>query len=451
MKIGLVICTFNRPAYLKRLFDSLRRADLSKLNRICIVDDASTDIETKKLINSFWIPNIDTYKIIKPQRMSIKDSLLKGYDHLFYEVGCDIAMNLDGDAIVRNDFLNVLVDMKMKFKGNLVSGFQCNTKNRDGSIRHKILTDGETYNTKATVGGINFVLHKEQYDRFMRPALQHTLMHGGNFDQLTCLNAMEYRLHTICVIPSVVQHIGIESSMGHSAGGEPPDVADDFKLLNLPHVTLIGVDCVNLPGLIKAANISEQDIFFKKTVLLSSQPSTDQRVTHIDKIGSKEAYSQFMIKELHKYVDSLYCLVIQSDGYVLNAEAWSDEFYQYDYIGAPWNWYDDDCRVGNGGFSLRSQRLNKILATDEAINLVNDGYISNFAEDHNICRIYRCYLEEKYHIRFAPEEIARQFSIEAFRVAPPDNHYAGSFGFHGKNVRFVGQHVNMDIFNKIKL
>ena len=70
MKVGLVICTFNRPAYLKRLFDSLRRADLSKLNRICIVDDASTDIETKKLINSFWIPNVDTYKIIKPQRMS---------------------------------------------------------------------------------------------------------------------------------------------------------------------------------------------------------------------------------------------------------------------------------------------------------------------------------------------------------------------------------------------
>lgn len=450
MKVGLVICTFNRPAYLKRLLDSLRRADLSKLNYICIVDDASTDIQTKILINYFWVPNVAIYKISKPQRMSIKDSLLKGYDHLFYEAGCDIAMNLDGDAIVRNDFLNVLVGMKMKFKGNIVTGFNCNTKNRDGSVRHQILTDGETYNTKATVGGVNFVLHKEQYDRFMRPALQQTLMHGGNFDQLTCLNAMEYRLHTICVKPSVVQHIGIESSMGHSAGGEPPDVADDFKLLNLPHVTLVGADCVNLPGLIKAANISEQDIFFKKTVLLSSQPSEDKRVIQIDRIGSKEAYSRFIVKELHKYVDSLYCLVIQSDGYVLNAEAWTDEFYQYDYIGAPWEWYED-CKVGNGGFSLRSQRLNKILATDDAINLVNDRYISNFAEDHNICRIYRCYLEEKYHIRFAPEEIARRFSIEAFRVAPPDNHYAGSFGFHGKSVRFVGRHVNMDIFNKIKL
>lgn len=450
MEVGLVIATYNRPHYLKRLFDNLRRADLSRLNYICIVDDNSTDSETKKMCYEFSLPEILFRKIMKSERRSIRDSLLSGFDYLFYELDCDIVMNLDGDALVRNDFLNVLLDMKMKFKGNIVTGFNCLTKNKNGTVRHKVLTDGETYNTKATVGGLNFVLHKEQYEKFMRPALTHTLQHGGNFDQLTCLNAMEYRLHTICVKPSVCQHIGIESSMGHSAGGEPPDVADDFKLLNLPHVTLIGVDCVNLPGLIKAANISEQDIFFKKTVLLSSQASNDHRVVNIPHIGSKEAYSRFMVKELHKYIDSLYCLVIQSDGYVLNAEAWSDEFYQYDYIGAPWNWYTDNHKVGNGGFSFRSQRLNKILATDNSINLVNDKYISNFAEDHNICRIYRPYLERKYNIRFAPDHTANQFSIEAFKVAPPENHYSGQFGFHGRNVRFVGTHITNEIFNKIK-
>ncbi|MFA7290359.1 MAG: hypothetical protein WC055_15905, partial [Melioribacteraceae bacterium] len=101
--------------------------------------------------------------------------------------------------------------------------------------------------------------------------------------------------------------------------------------------------------------------------------------------------------------------------------------------------------------SFRSQRLNKILATDNSINLVNDKYISNFAEDHNICRIYRPYLERKYNIRFAPDHIANQFSIEAFKVAPPGNHYSGQFGFHGRNVRFVGTHITNEIFNKIKL
>src|SRR5574338_1004006 len=138
MKVGLTISTFNRPAYLKRLFDSLRRADLSKLNYICIVDDASTDMATRMLVEEFYVSGVEVKKMMKTIRESIKGSLLCGYDYLFYNVGCDIVMNLDGDAIVRNDFLNVLVEMKMKFNGNIVTGFNCNTKNRDGSIRHKI-------------------------------------------------------------------------------------------------------------------------------------------------------------------------------------------------------------------------------------------------------------------------------------------------------------------------
>ena len=60
-----------------------------------------------------------------------------------------------------------------------------------------------------------------------------------------------------------------------------------------------------------------------------------------------EGYSEFVIRELHKYVDTSHCLLVQWDGYVLNPKSWLPQFLDYDYIGAPWN----GNVVGNGGFS----------------------------------------------------------------------------------------------------
>jgi len=60
-------------------------------------------------------------------------------------------------------------------------------------------------------------------------------------------------------------------------------------------------------------------------------------------------------------IDTQFTLVTQWDGYVINAEAWTEEFLDYDYIGA--RWIGDvvkaagsppEYNVGNGGFSLRS-------------------------------------------------------------------------------------------------
>lgn len=67
-------------------------------------------------------------------------------------------------------------------------------------------------------------------------------------------------------------------------------------------------------------------------------------------IKSKEEYSRYCIKELHKQVQTDFMLVIQWDGYVLNANAWNPEWLKYDWIGAPWEWYTDGMQVGNGGF-----------------------------------------------------------------------------------------------------
>lgn len=144
-------------------------------------------------------------------------------------------------------------------------------------------------------------------------------------------------------------------------------------------------------------------------------------------INSIEEYSYFMMKELYKYIETDYVLIVQYDGFILNPDAWTDEFLEYDYIWAPW-WYTDSHNVGNWGFSLRSKKLLELLATDRNL-------IQLHPEDHHICRTYWEYLISKW-IRFAPEELAKKFSIE-WSLTPPIlpvkywSKWTNEFGFHG--------------------
>jgi hypothetical protein len=189
----------------------------------------------------------------------------------------------------------------------------------------------------------------------------------------------------------------------------------------LPNVTLIGIDCVNLERLQLAADISTKDISFGKVVLLTSIKSDDPRIVQIPQINSVEKYSDFMVKELYKYIDTEFALIFQYDGFILNPLAWSDDFLKYDYIGAPW-YHLGNTHVGNGGFSLRSKKLIDWMAENwkkiDAHIHPEDVFISKFA---------RPYLEQN-GMTFAPEKIAKQFSKEGNERSVVWN---GEFGFHG--------------------
>jgi tetratricopeptide (TPR) repeat protein len=124
-----------------------------------------------------------------------------------------------------------------------------------------------------------------------------------------------------------------------------------------------------------------------------------------------------MLKGLAPYVETSHALVVQWDGYVVNADAWTDDYLDVDYCGAPWPWGDDDRRVGNGGFSLRSRRLIDALASPEVVLRDN--------EDETIGVHARAWLEAERGIRYAPVDLASRFSFEvAYPAGRP-------FGFHG--------------------
>lgn len=417
MKVGLIVTCYNRPEYLSKCIDSLERADKLSNLEVVFVDDCSTDERVMRMIRNVNINNCAVFQ--SDSNKGIKNSLKLGMDYLITK-GCDIFINLDSDGIVSNDFFTELVKWHLIFPNQITTGFNCNTKNRDGSIRHKIIEEYLYYNTKASVGGINMCFNLDVYKKHILPALNKPI---GIWDHMACLSSMRNNLPIICLEPSLVQHIGIMSSMGH-ASVEAPDTADDFKPLHLPNVTLLIVDCVNFERAEFAINKSCEDINFGAVKILSSLGSKDKRVTKIKPLKTIEEYSQFMIKELTNYFDTEYVLVIQHDGYVLNYKSWSNDFLNYDYIGATW-WYKDGFNVGNGGFSLRSRRLAHICATDEIFTICHP-------EDDVICRKHRRYLQNKYELLFAPDNIAKKFSVEGWQQ--PGEVYTNQFGFHGLHI-----------------
>lgn len=204
--------------------------------------------------------------------------------------------------------------------------------------------------------------------------------------------------------------------------------------IHLPNVTLFGIDAHDPVGLLRACEISQRGIEFGDVVMITQRlfPGTTLQ-------EGRENYSKWMIKELVHQFKTSHVLTIHADGYVVNPKAWDDRWMEYGYIGATWG-YKDNMNVGNGGFSLRSWKLCAALAADDHISDLHP-------EDDKICRKYRPHLEQEHGIKFAPEEVANRFSIEAYgaKAFPKGNHYCGSFGFHSIHVDFAESNIPHDI------
>lgn len=185
-------------------------------------------------------------------------------------------------------------------------------------------------------------------------------------------------------------------------------------MLKLDNVTFIIIDCIDLSRAKNTIKFCLKKAKFFEAKLLTHLKTIDEfyeySIVSIDNINSIQNLSYFCIKKLNNYFDTNFVLLGQYDGYILHEDMWSDEFLEYDYIGAPWPEFlikegPKIYNVGNGGFSLRSKKLQTILQEDDNIILDN-------LEDVAICRLNRPYLENEYGIRFAPYEVAEKFSFE---------------------------------------
>jgi hypothetical protein len=186
----------------------------------------------------------------------------------------------------------------------------------------------------------------------------------------------------------------------------------------LPRVTLIACDTQSPGRALASLRRSLSQIKPAKTILFTSvglAVKDDIEVVKIAPLKSKADYSRWIMRDLYKYIETDFVLVTQWDSYVLNGELWTDDFLT-DYIGACWL-ETDGFSVGNGGFSIRSQRLMEVAATDPTI-------VSTHPEDNMLAKVYRPYLETKYGFKWASEELADKFSFELREPTQP------TFGFH---------------------
>lgn len=192
--------------------------------------------------------------------------------------------------------------------------------------------------------------------------------------------------------------------------------------MKLPNVTLCTITSDMLDLTARAMRICQKDIEFGASVFVSDDEIPDgpwSKQAIIPKLGDLNDYNRFVSKNLPKYCNTDFLLLVQWDGYVLDYKCWDDRFLNYDYIGAVWPWHEDN-RVGNGGFCLRSKRFMETVASMEFPPL--DQF---YSDDDHPCRVWRSQLEAK-GIKFAPEYLAEKFAYE--RSIPKEP----TFGFHGQ-------------------
>ena len=195
---------------------------------------------------------------------------------------------------------------------------------------------------------------------------------------------------------------------------------DSSWVVQIPSISLVSVACTKIPETIQAIQKCQAQMQFNKSILFTHEDVEIDgiEVIKVEKLDYK-GYNEFVAMKLWQHIGTDYVLLVQNDGYITDASQWTDDFFRYDYIGAPWPVPDDQTtyrtpsgrlvRVGNGGFSLRSRRL---LRAPTILDLeFTDKGTGFWHEDGFLC-VHSGDILVRNGIQFAPVEVAAQFSTE---------------------------------------
>jgi hypothetical protein len=192
-------------------------------------------------------------------------------------------------------------------------------------------------------------------------------------------------------------------------------------------VILAAVGSTKIQETIKAIDYCHKFTKFFQTVYLTDANISEYKnITHIKtrNIPSIVDYQSFVVKEIPNIILSNnnlssfngHFLFINWDGFIVNTNSWNDQFLEYDYIGAPWPWFN--YKVGNGGFCLKSKRF--LICQKELCN----NYTVKHNEDVELAIVLRKQFEFM-GCKYADTKIGYNFSTE---YGGYDNFK--SFGFH---------------------
>jgi hypothetical protein len=157
--------------------------------------------------------------------------------------------------------------------------------------------------------------------------------------------------------------------------------------------------------------VDNRDIDFKPIYdrHLPHLPEGTKSIHYKPKIKSIADYNKLFTspKFWRKFVDYDMVLIFQHDSALLRSGI--EDFYQYDYIGAPWKFQQHG---GNGGLSLRNPRIMLYICNTFTYNNREneDVYFSNIMHRHNVGNL-------------APRNECAKFAVETI-------YSLGTFGYH---------------------
>jgi glycosyltransferase involved in cell wall biosynthesis len=226
MKISLIIPTYNRPEYLEKCLNSIKDTFLYEGSLIYIIDDGSADQKTIQLINDFEKKDCIVEKVFKIENKGTYDSMLTAYEYCFDRF--EYVILIGSDIIVNNYFYDMMTYYYNLFPNNIISGFNTLTISELGKPRHPIIEDGGFYRVKETSGSACFGFNRKIYEDYFKETLINSMKRNMLcYDTNSTKKASNNGHHVICTVPSVVEHIGIESTMEHNNN---PDISVDFQM-----------------------------------------------------------------------------------------------------------------------------------------------------------------------------------------------------------------------------
>ena len=442
---------------------------------ICVRDSIK-----QMLLIEYKIPEINIEVIFNPINTSIFNRLScsdKKYG-LFVGTYSNVrhnAMVKFSDYCKRNNLKSIFVG----FNHNLVNFF-------DKTL--PTTTDIVSLVKNASIcGGIIFGRTYWEAKLCGKPTIEYLIDKNGNVteeiqdDKIESWDELYYKLNYVEVAQKVLDSVGIkiDSNMTKIKNFSLAQLEHEANLViqkiikinkiditqwerkKLRQIDLICIDTLQPQEAFKSLLICNYFFDFDKLIMLSNSilPKINKygiKHYYIDEITRKD-YSDYCF-HISDYSNNDYTLVIQHDGFICNPKLWDDEYLEYDYIGAPFNnfamsfcqeFMEKPCtnRIGNGGFSLRTKKLNNFMKTISTFPRIREE------EDIVLCIQYYD-LACKKGLKFAPENLARKFSYESDMVAdrwvithefdPTKN-----FGFHqNSNKLKLLENLKFELQNK---
>jgi len=198
-------------------------------------------------------------------------------------------------------------------------------------------------------------------------------------------------------------------------------------MLDLPDVTLCVAETrchelmrITLTDLTSAIKFGGVIIHTDKPELIGGIPGATYR--QVPDWPNKIDQGKFYYMEAPVAATTSHVLMTEWDGGLRDVNAWSNDFLNFDYIGAPWVWARGQRHtVGNGGFMLLSTRM--------AQHVYANRHRFKIHTDVGYSQVNRLQIEKEIGAKWAPEDVAIRFSYEHY-YEPHRSQSKPSFGYH---------------------